>query len=94
MGFTWWRPNSKIFSTIDAILYPGTKYKVEIFLDIWGLRLDPYLAKDPWTKDKVINGYNELIESIPQEWDPHMKLEFAKVCVRTVCENVQAEQKR
>ena len=80
--FTWRRPNSDIFSTIDRILYPKNLHKLESFKVNWSLsfsdhaaveacfknvasgnppktritRLDPQLAKDPWTKDKVING--------------------------------------
>ena len=57
-------------------------------------RIDPYLAKDPWAKQKVIEGYNEMMGTMPADWDPHKKLEFAKLCIRTVCENVQAERKR
>ena len=57
-------------------------------------RIDPYLAKDQWTKQKVIEGYDEMLSTMPAEWDPHKKLEFSKVCIRTICENVQAERKR
>ena len=57
-------------------------------------RLDPYLAKDPFTKNQVIEGYDEMIATMPGDWDPHKKLEFSKLCIRTVCENVQAERKR
>ena len=57
-------------------------------------RLDPHLAKDIWTREKVIEGYDEMIGTMPNDWDPHKKLEFAKLCIRTVCENVQAERKR
>ena len=30
----------------------------------------------------------------PREWNPHLKLEFAKLCIRTVTEKIQAEAKR
>ena len=35
-----------------------------------------------------------MMEGLPQGWDPHMKLEFLKVCTRTVAEKSQAERKR
>ena len=119
-GFTWHRPNSDTFSTIDRILYPPDKFLLAKLKVNWSLsysdhaaletsftqigkkdtpksritRLDPHLAKDPWTRERVINEYNEMISTMPTNWDPHKKLEFAKLCIRTVCENIQAERKR
>ena len=55
-------------------------------------RLDPILA-NPLTKELVIAGFTEMIETMAHDWDPHMKLEFAKVAIRTVCEKVQADRK-
>ena len=57
-------------------------------------RLDPSLAKYPCTKNQVIEGYDEMMATMPVDWDPHKKLEFSKLCIRTICENVQAERKR
>ena len=30
---------------------------------------------------------------MPDDWNPHLKLEFIKVCIRTVVEKIQAERK-
>ena len=57
-------------------------------------RLDPSLAKIPECRTSIEEGYNELISQIPLDWDPHQKLEFAKVCIRTVVEKVQADRKK
>ena len=118
--FTWRRPNTDTFSTIDRILYSDKTVvanKVEVN---WSLsysdhaavhvdfdwvavrratrskitRLDPSLAKDEWAKPKIEQGYLEMLSTMPPEWDPHKKLEYAKVCIRTVVEQVQAERKR
>ena len=118
-GFTWRRPNSSIFSTIDRILFSETHNSLKTLNVNWSLsfsdhaavevlltpvgiplhrksritRLDPSLAKHPDTKNKVLEGFNEIMGTMPSHWDPHMKLEFAKVAIRTVCESVQAERK-
>ena len=56
-------------------------------------RLDPTLAKDPRYSSLVEQGFKEMIDTMPQHWNPHLKLEFAKVCIRTVVEKVQADRK-
>ena len=35
-----------------------------------------------------------MMAGAPGNWDPHTKLEFLKVCIRTVAERVQAERNR
>ena len=57
-------------------------------------RLDPSLTKIPKYRLEIEQGYNEMMEGIPPDWDPHTKLEFAKVCIRTVVERVQADRKK
>ena len=57
------------------------------------IRIDPSLVKDPLTRTKVEDGLKEMIALIPNDWDPHMVLEFAKMSIRTVCEKVQADRK-
>ena len=56
-------------------------------------RLDPTLAKSPHYSSLIVQGFNEMLETMPQHWNPHLKLEFAKVCIRTVVEKVQADRK-
>ena len=34
-----------------------------------------------------------MLETMPPDWNPHLKLEFAKVCIRSIVEKVQAERK-
>ena len=57
-------------------------------------RLDPSLATSPHFKMLTEQGVNSMIESAPPDWNPHLWLEFTKMCTRTVVENIQAERKR
>ena len=120
VGFTWRRPNTDTFSTIDRILYSNQTLAVAATDENWSLsysdhaaietsfylprieirqrskitRLDPSLAKEAWSKGEIERKFNEMIATMEGAWDPHMKLEFAKVCIRTVVEQTQAERKR
>ena len=57
-------------------------------------RIDPSLAKSPEIGATLYREVTEMLGTMPDGWDPHMKLEFAKVCIRTVAEKLQAERKR
>ena len=57
-------------------------------------RIDPSLAKAPETSSLLYNEFNTMLQTMPQDWDPHKKLEFAKVCIRSVSERIQAERNR
>ena len=57
-------------------------------------RLDPSLAKSPETSGLLYNEFYNMLQTMPQGWDPHKKLEFAKVCIRSVAEKIQADRKR
>ena len=120
MGFTWRRPNTDTFSTIDRILYTSRTLGTEKSVENWALscsdhaavetsfflveakirnrskitRLDPSLAKETWSKLEIERKFNEMFATVDVDWDPHMKLEFAKVCIRSVVEQTQAERKR
>ena len=119
-SFTWRRPNSEIFSTIDRILYSKESLILKECRANWSLsfsdhasveaafvyfneepiprsrivRLDPTLAKDGKASVDIINGVAEMMQEVPDSWNPHNKLEFLKVCIRTVVEKVQAERKK
>ena len=119
-GFTWRRPNTDTFSTIDRILFSSLTLRPGEVKENWSLsysdhaavevnfylinslptmrskitRLDPSLAKTEWTRNKIETDFNEMFSTVPGNWDPHAKLEFAKVCIRTVVEQTQAERKR
>ena len=119
-SFTWRRPNTDCFSTIDRIVFSPRALKLVSASPNWSLsfsdhaaveasfewngvpaprrikipRLDPSLAKTNETRMSLENGFREMISTMPMEWDPHMKLEFAKMAIRTVAERVQAERKR
>ena len=119
-GFTWRRPGTDSFSTIDRIAYSKDSLMPVSVKDDWTLsfsdhaaveasfkdkkskksvrsritRLDPHLAKVEWTRNKIETDFNEMYSTTPDVWDPHMKLEFAKLCIRTVNEQVQAERKQ
>ena len=118
--FTWRRPNTDCFSTIDRIMYSKNYLTLESATVNWSysfsdhaavkacfnkkdisqnvrsriVRLDPSLAKSNIYGPIIIQEYNSLIETIPTGWNPHQKLEFAKVCIRSVVEKVQADRKR
>ena len=118
-GFTWRRPNSNIFSTIDRILYSTDTLKVLKLQDYWSLscsdhaaieanfesaenkvrvktrisRLDPSIVKNKDLKEELEKGFNEMMSMALETWDPHLKLEFAKMSIRTVTERIQAERK-
>ena len=120
VGFTWRRPNTDTFSTIDRILFSNLYVKPNDVRDVWSLsysdhaaveasfsfvnrkvkprtritRLDPSLAKSEWARDKIERDFNEMFATMPGDWNPHAKLEFAKMCIRTVVEQTQAERKR
>ena len=119
-AYTWRRPNSNIFSTIDRLLYSKNNLVLNEVKVNWsygfsdhaalvaGLamkdktpltrskitRLDPTLAKDPYYKELIEAGFNTMYATTQSTWNPHLKLEYAKVCIRTVVEGVQAERKR
>ena len=57
-------------------------------------RLDPYLVKNSETRFELERGFNEMWEQAQEGWDPHTRLEYAKMCIRTVGEKLQAERKR
>ena len=57
-------------------------------------RIDPSLARNQDTATKLVEDFNEMLNTMPGHWNPHCKLEFAKVCIRTVAERIQAERKR
>ena len=118
--FTWRRPNSDIFSTIDRIAYSKSHLKLSYTNVNWALsysdhaavevgfarvdapikqrsrltRLDPSLLKNNEYRLTVERDFNELIKNMLPDWNPHLKLEYAKMCIRTVVEKVQAECKR
>ena len=56
-------------------------------------RLDPTLLKDGVIKAKISDEIRNLLEAAPEGWDPHLKLDFAKMCIRTAMEKEQADRK-
>ena len=57
-------------------------------------RLDPSLVKIPECRAAIEREYQEMLNKMIDGWDPHLKLEYAKMCIRTVVEKVQAERKK
>ena len=118
--FTWRRPNSESFSSIDRILFNKGQIAVNSINVNWSLsfsdhaaievgfkivhketrlrskiaRLDPSLMKEPGCKQRIIDEVNEMYGRHMPTWNPHLKLEYAKVCIRTVSEKVQADRKK
>ena len=57
-------------------------------------RLDPSLLKNPDCKAKIIENFESMLALSGDGWNPHLKLEYAKMCIRTVVEQVQADRKK
>ena len=119
-SFTWRRPNTDSFSTIDRVLYSDFTLETTNVKTEWGIsnsdhaaikvgfklkeveskgrskitRLDPSLLKNDLTKVRFIEEFEEMYAGIGEGWNPHLKLEFAKMCIRTVAERLQAERKK
>ena len=58
------------------------------------MRLDPSLAKDKQASIDIVSGVEGMMKEVPDSWNPHSKLEFLKVCIRTVVEKVQSDRKK
>ena len=56
-------------------------------------RLDPSVISDPATRPIIIEEICRLINLAQENWNPHLKLDYAKMCVRTVLEKAQADRK-
>ena len=118
--FTWRRPNSDIFSSIDRLLFSGRTLTLKNIKTNWALSLsdhaaieaslqpneanyqprsklsglDPSLLDDPAIKEQVEQELRTMLSEIPGHWNPHQKLEFLKVCLRTLLEKAQADRKK
>ena len=57
-------------------------------------RIEPSIIKSPELANQLTVGVNDLMRDVPGHWDPHMKLEFLKVSIRTVAEKVQADRNK
>lgn len=57
-------------------------------------RLDPSLLNTPEIRDKIRSEFNTLIDQTCGEWNPHLKLEYAKMALRSVVEKVQADVRK
>jgi len=56
-------------------------------------RLDPAIMRNSDHKILIEAKLTEMMELANPEWDPHMKLEYAKMSIRTATEKVQADVK-
>ena len=119
-SFTWRRPNTDIFSTIDRIQFSSENLELVNIKVNWSFsfsdhaavnasfkikakgnsqrskitRLDPSLAKSKIYGPLIEQGFNSLMDTVPPDWNPHLRLEFAKMSIRTVVEKIQAERKQ
>ena len=57
-------------------------------------RLNPFLISNEECRNMLISKVEELLNDCNNDWNPHMKLEYTKMCIRTVAERLQAERKR
>ena len=56
-------------------------------------RLDPSVLNEPATRLVIVEEIHDLISQAPQHWNPHLRLEYSKMCIRTVVEKAQADRK-
>ena len=56
-------------------------------------RIDASIFQDPIIKEKLIAEISEMYRMASQQWDPHLKLEYLKMCIRKISEKYQAERK-
>ena len=119
-SFTWRRPGTDVFSTIDRVLFTEAMLELTSAKVNWSLsssdhvavevgfkfksrenqvrskitRLDPSILKNEETKLKFIEEVDFLLNQSDASWDPHTKLEFSKMCIRSVAEKLQADRKK
>ena len=56
-------------------------------------RLDPSVVADLTLRTLIIEEVNRLLNMAQPDWNPHLKLDYAKMCIRTVVEKIQADRK-
>ena len=119
-SYTWRRPNSDTFSTIDRILFSEDFFLLNDIKSDWTLsfsdhatihagfeikgkkrtfrskitRLDASLASSSAYAPRIRQEFEEMMLTAPSDWSPHMRLDFAKMCIRTIVEKAQADRKR
>ena len=57
-------------------------------------RLDPSILKNVEGKAKFITEFETMYSCIGEGWNAHLRLEYAKMCIRTIAERIQAERKK
>ena len=82
------------FSDHAAVEIAFCKETSEPFVRSKLTRLDPSLIKTPEDRIVLETNFVEMWTHADNSWDPHTKLEYAKLCIRTVGEKLQAERKR
>ena len=118
--FTWRRPNTDTFSTIDRVLFSESTMEIIHVTTEWALsasdhasvevglglkevdnggkskitRLDPSILKNVEGKAKFISEFETMYSCIGEGWNAHLRLEYAKMCIRTIAERIQAERKK
>ena len=51
-------------------------------------KVNSAVLDDPINLAKGKSGLNEMLSQMPNEWNPHMKLEFVKVSIRSTITNL------
>ena len=57
-------------------------------------RLDPALMACEESRAKIESELKSMLDQAGDDWNPHLKLEYAKMCIRTISEKVKAESKK
>ena len=48
---------------------------------------------NPEMKARLISELSIKLGEAPQDWDPHLRLEYTKMCIRSIAELLQSEMK-
>lgn len=52
------------------------------------------MLQDEVIKNLFLNEFKSRLDEMPQEWNPHLKLEYSKMCIRTIAEQLQSDRKK
>lgn len=57
-------------------------------------RLDPSLLENEAIKTSSISEFEELQSQAGESWNPHLKLKYSKMFIRTLVEKARADRKK
>lgn len=86
-----WALSMSDHAAVEAYLKP---INVPIINKSKMVRLDPTIISNSTIKTRIESELERMLNEMGEGWNPHLKLEYCKMCFRTIVERVQAEFKR